>query len=81
MEYILGFYILIVLEIEFFFFIFKNMFVKMGMRYIMCVMYIIRLWIVIDFSNYRLEVGNFLILYIFILYLLNVLIICNLKIK
>lgn len=47
----------------------------------MCVIYIIRLWIVIDFSNYRLEVGNFLILYIFILYLLNVLIICNLKIK
>lgn len=57
------------------------MFVKMGMIYIMCVIYIIRLWIVIDFSNYRLEVGNFLILYIFILCLLNVLIICNLKIK
>lgn len=57
------------------------MFVKMGMIYIICVIYIIRLWIVIDFSNYRLEVGNFLILYIFILCLLNVLIICNLKIK
>lgn len=54
MEYILGFQILFVLEIEFFFFIFKNMFVKMGMIYIMCVIYIIRLWIVIDFSNYRL---------------------------
>lgn len=57
------------------------MFVKMRMIYIICVIYIIRLWIVIDFGNYRLEVGNFLILYIFILYLLNVLIICNLKIK